>query len=250
MDKTMQTIIDKLISAGKQQLAGPLRPFDFETGDPEAERLINDLNGHPHMFVLACVMDKQVKAGRAWIIPYTVGSELGGFDFATFRDADDATISEIFSRLKLHRFNNVMASSFSSAIHDIEAKYGGDASKIWSEPKCPKSALVIRRFLEFRGVGVKIATMMTNILVRDFKIPMSECSSIDISPDVQVMKFFITNHLLREGASNEELIYRARELSPEYPGLLDLAAWEGGRILPRKKREGKKRGVRNADEVA
>jgi hypothetical protein len=250
MDEVNQTIIDELISAGKQQLAGPLRPFDFETGDPEAERLINDLNGHPHMFVLACVMDKQVKAGRAWIIPYIVGRELGGWDFATFRDADEATISEIFKRLKLHRFNNVMAESFSSAVHDIEAKYGGDASKVWSDPQCPKSALVIRRLLEFRGVGVKIATMITNILVRDFKIPMRECSSIDISPDVQVKKFFIANHLLREGASNEELIYRARELSPEYPSLLDLAAWEGGRILPRRKRTGNKQEVHKTDEAS
>lgn len=242
MNQPDQKFIDKLIGAGKEQLAAPLRPFDFETGVPEAENLLNDLQGHPHMFVLACVMDMQVKAGRAWVIPYIVGRELGGFDFATFRNADHLAILGIFNRLKLHRFNNKMAESFSSAVRDIDVKYGGDASKIWSDPARPQSALVIRRFLEFRGVGVKIATMMTNILVRDFKIPMRDCSSIDISPDVQVRKFFIANNLLRKEASNEELIYRARELSPEYPGLLDLVAWEGGRILPRKKRAEKKQG--------
>jgi hypothetical protein len=236
MDEVDQRFIDELIDAGKRQLNGPPGPFDFETGDPDADRLINDLQGHPHMFVLAGVMDKQVKAGRAWIIPYIVGRVLGGFDFQTFRNADPKRISEIFNRLVLHRFNNVMAASFSSAVHDIDAKYRGDASRIWSDPPRPKSALVIRRFLEFRGVGVKIATMMTNILVRDFKIPMCEYSSIDISPDVQVRKFFVAHNLLREGASNEELIYRARELSPEYPGLFDFVAWERGRALPPKTR--------------
>jgi endonuclease-3 len=90
---------------------------------------------------------------------------------------------------------------------------------------------VIRRFLEFKGVGIKIANMGTNILIRDFKVPMSERSSIDIAPDVQVMKFFVHHGLLRPEAGIDELIYKAREIYPEYPGILDIAAWELGRKL-------------------
>ncbi len=60
---------------------------------------------------------------------------------------------------------------------------------------------------------------------------LKDYSSIDISPDVQVRKFFIKNGLLREGASNEELIYLAREIYPAYPGLSDFPAWEGGKNL-------------------
>ncbi|KKU85416.1 MAG: hypothetical protein UY15_C0033G0009, partial [Parcubacteria group bacterium GW2011_GWA2_47_9] len=37
--------------------------------------------------------------------------------------------------------------------------------------------------------------------------------------------------LLRKEASNEELIYLAREIYPEYPGILDIMAWEMGRKI-------------------
>jgi hypothetical protein len=101
----------------------------------------------------------------------------------------------------------------------------------WRNPPC---ALVIRRFLEFEGIGAKIATMATNILVRQFNVPMLNKSAIDISADRQVMKYFQSHGLLREAAKKEELIYLAREINPEYPGLLDLLAWEQGRQIPPK----------------
>ena len=116
----------------------------------------------------------------------------------------------------------------------IHLKYNNHAENIWSGK--PKSALIIRRFLEFKGIGVKIANMAVIILARDFKIPMQDYSSIDIAPDVQVKKYFISKGLLRENASNDELIYLAREIYPEFPGLLDFAAWRGGREIKKGKR--------------
>jgi len=71
--------------------------------------------------------------------------------------------------------------------------------------------------------------MAANILVRDFKIPVSDKYSIDISPDRQVRRTFERLGLIQERASNEMLIYTARELNPDYPGIFDLAAWEIGR---------------------
>ena len=71
--------------------------------------------------------------------------------------------------------------------------------------------------------------MAANILVRHFKVPVSDHYSIDVSPDVQVKRAFTRLGLIGEGASNEVIIYRARELNPEYPGVFDVAAWELGR---------------------
>ena len=94
----------------------------------------------------------------------------------------------------------------------------------------------MRRFIEFDGVGIKIASMATNILARDFKIPMTNYSSIDISPDRQVRKYFVHHGLIRKEASNDELMLLARELHHEFPGILDVGAFFGGRELGRKRR--------------
>ena len=230
--KNDQVFIDDLIRQAQARFSKKIREIvDFETNDQDAEILLSDIDNFPHLFVLGCIADRQIRAGRAWLTPYIVGKECGGFDFRSFFKLTILDAEKIFEKHKLHRFNKRVSGDFVSAIGDIHAKYGGDASKIWQDK--PPSARVVRRFLEFRGVGIKIATMAANILARHFKIEMSDYSSIDISPDVQVTKFFVHHKLLRENARREELIYLARELNPSYPGLLDFLAWKGGRALKR-----------------
>jgi endonuclease-3 len=223
--------IQDLLRQADQIIEQCRNALDFETGNPEAERMLRDLKNFPHHFVLACVMDRQIKASRAWIIPYHVGLKIGGFDFENYEKLGLNAAKALFQARKLHRFNDVMAKNFVGAVGRIRSKYNGDASQIWAGT--PLCARVIRAFLEFNGVGIKIATMATNILVRQFGICMKEKSAIDISPDVQVMKYFKEQRLLREEASIPELIYLARELSPDYPGRLDAVAWRGGRAIKR-----------------
>ena len=127
----------------------------------------------------------------------------------------------------MHRFNDEMAKNFCSAIQKIHKDYNNDASNIWKGN--PKSATVVRRFLEFRGMGVKIATMTANILARNFKVPMEDHICIDISPDVHIKRVFRRIGYIGKDASNEELLYKARELNPTYPGIFDLSCWEIGR---------------------
>jgi len=203
--------------------------IDFQTNNQKAERALRDIENLPHMFVLGCVMDRQIKAERAWELPYLFSEQIGGTKFNAFKKISRHDTRKLFKKNSLHRFPEKMADIFYDAVQDIQNKYQGDASKIWNDN--PPSALIIRRFLEFKGVGVKIATMATNILVRDYKIKMKDYSSIDISPDIQVKKALINNGFLREDVSNEEIIYWAREVYPEYPGILDLRLWEMGRDL-------------------
>ena len=40
---------------------------------------VEDFDKYPHLFVLACVMDRQIKAERAWNIPYIIADEHGTF---------------------------------------------------------------------------------------------------------------------------------------------------------------------------
>lgn len=113
------------------------------------------------------------------------------------------------------------------AAQEGKSDYSGNAALIWNGS--PSSGAVVYKFLQFSGVGPKIATMSTNILARELKVPFSDYYSIDISPDVQVRRVFRRLGLVGQDSSNDELIYRARSASPEFPGLLDYPSWQIGR---------------------
>ena len=215
-----------LIEKGKRLFNQPYKKIEF-TKNPEADELLNNIKNYPHAFVLACIMDRQIKAERAWLIPYEISKEIGGFKFPKLLKLSLAQIKNIFKRRNLHRFNDTMAENFYFAIQRIYDNYNEDASNIWKDK--PRSAAVVKRFLEFKGVGVKIATMAANILAREFKIPMKDYICIDISPDVHVKRVFRRLGFISKEGDNDELIYSARELNPEYPGIFDLSCWKIGR---------------------
>jgi endonuclease-3 len=222
-----------LVRQAKERLARCSADEGFDTGIAEAEAMLRDIEHFPHHFVLACLMDRQAGAARAWRIPYHIGTRIGGFDFPHYQKLSQDVVTKIFVEERLHRFHGDMAEVFYRGVQHIQACYAGDAKSVWANN--PPAARVVRRFLEFFGVGIKIATMATNILYRQLKVPMTDLSAIDISPDAQVMKYLTDRCLLAAGAKREEAIYLAREIYPEYPGLLDLLAWEGGRQIKRVK---------------
>jgi endonuclease III len=220
-------IRDRLVEHGQRLFDAPKQPIRF-TREPKADELLNDLTNHPHAFVLACVMDRQIKAERAWLIPYRISGKLGTFSMQMLSALSKEDVNHLMREPEpLHRFVDIMAGHFYSAVQWINDKYGGDASRIWAEK--PSSAEVVYRFLEFDGVGPKIANMATNILAREFKIPFSDYYSIDISADVHVRRVFSRLGLCAADVTVEQVIYKARALYPEFPGMMDLPCWEIGR---------------------
>ena len=197
------------------------------TGNREQDLLLNDLQKYPHMFVLACLMDRQIPAEKAWGIPYTLCNELHTFHLAKLANIPLSTFQNIFITKKLHRFNKPMAEIFYQAIQDIKRKYHGNAAAIWANK--PSSASVVCRFLEFKGCGIKIATMAANILARQFKIPFSDFYSIDISPDIHVRRVMKRMGYISDSSNLNMVIYKAREIYPPFPGIIDFSCWEIGR---------------------
>lgn len=225
MESTKQILLDEAYkvynNACKQQIS-EIRYSNNECIDAQ----LHDLKNYPYLFVLACVMDRQIKAEQAWSIPYKVCESLGVNNFEELSNSTEEQIINCFNKEKLHRFNNDMAINFYKAIKRIKDVYNGDASRIWNDN--PSSAEVVYRFLCFEGVGIKIATMATNILARDFKIKFKDMKAIDVSPDVHVRR--ILNRLgLIEREGNDAAIYKAKEINPDFPGIIDLMCWKYGR---------------------
>lgn len=225
------SLVAFLVAQAEEKLAAPPQPIVF-VGQKDADALLNDLAGYPHAFLFACLMDRQMKAEKVWAIPYELQCRLGGFDFPRLARLTESDCERAMTEPEpLHRFTKVMSQTLYKAIRRIDQVYSGDASQIWAGS--PSSAGIVRRFLEFDGAGPKIATMAANILVRDFRIPVSDRYSIDISADVHIRRVFARLGLVSEGADETLVIYRARELWPEYPGIFDLALWELGRNICR-----------------
>lgn len=221
-----EKIVDILIKDGRDYLKEPREKMLEFTGNYHANRLLSNMREYPHAYVLACIMDRQIKYGKAWIIPYEISREIGGFEFKRLLKLSERQIYSIFKRKHLHRFNKEMAKSFYLALRVIRNEYGDDAGRIWSGR--PSSAKVVYRFLRFRGVGPKIATMAVNILARDFKIKFSDYSSVDISADRHVVRVFKRLGFVPHDADENQVIYCARSLYPRFPGIFDLACFEIG----------------------
>lgn len=220
---------EKLVARGQKIFDAPKQlDADKFTEIPQANTLLKDLEKNPHAFVLGCLMDQQIKAENAWIIPYKFSQNLGSFSFIRLKELSLQDIHHIMSTPRpLHRFVDKMSKYFHSAIQRIDAQYSGNASRIWSGKI--SSAEVVYRFLEFDGIGPKIATMAANILTRNFKISFTDNFSIDISADVHIRRVFSRLGLSPTNASIEQIIYKARSLHPKFPGIMDSPCWEIGR---------------------
>jgi endonuclease-3 len=225
-----QELRDRLVAEGEAALAAPQRFVPF-THDPDADTLLNDLAGTPQAFVFACLVDRQFTAERAWMVPAII-RDRWSLDLA---DLEPLTENDWIRLMRepspAHRHPETMARVLHRATQRLISHYYGDASRIWADE--PSSATIVRRFLEFYGAGPKIATMAANILVREFHIPLSDYRYIDISADTQVKRVMARLGFVEQGFDEDVVIYTARELNPDFPGVFDVALWELGRTVCR-----------------
>lgn len=230
LSRRKRALRDRLLDDGNRELRHRRGP-GVDTGGPGAE-LINDLEHHPHAFVLGCIADRQVPAPKAWAIPSIVQARVGSFEIDRLAELDETSWRRVLrTPSPVHRYPDRIAASFDRATKRIVDLYGGDASRIWSDR--PPSARLVRRFLEFHGAGPKIASMAANILVRDFHIRLRDFRYIDISADRHVVRVMRRLGFVEPDASEVDVIYAARELSPDFPGVFDVTLFRLGHDLCR-----------------
>jgi uncharacterized HhH-GPD family protein len=202
----------------------PNRPLIKD--DEKANALLADIKNNPHVFVLGCLMDRQIPAEKAWKIPQKIFDILGTCQLEELAKVPLEKYVEIFATHKLHRFNETMAKVFHDGVQHIMKEYGGDASRIWSGK--PSAGRVVERFEDFSGVGQKISNMAVGILYRKWHVEFSDYSAIDIAVDVHVERVMKRMGWVSQNASKDMIIAKAREICPEYPGILDSLFWHVG----------------------
>jgi endonuclease III len=112
----LEAIRDLLLRRGKELFDEPQHLRHF-TKNLKADLLLKDLEHYPHAFVLACIMDRQMKAERAWLIPYLFSQKIGDFDFGSLRSLSLAEIRDFMTKpVPLHRYPERMSENFYEAV--------------------------------------------------------------------------------------------------------------------------------------
>ena len=124
-------IAHTLVAQGYANFWRPPAPVDF-VPLPEANALLNDLAAHPHAFVLACLVDRQDSAERAWTLPYRLGERAGSWQFADLAALSQNMVMQHLTQPDaLHRFPAVMAQVVYRGLQRIAQHYEGQANRIW-----------------------------------------------------------------------------------------------------------------------
>ena len=140
-------------------LARPRRPVQFAY-HPEADALLNDIEHYPQAFVLGCLCDRQGSAKQAWRVPFELLRRLGTLEVRDLANLDKSDwLRVVRDPTPIHRLPETMAEVLWLGVQRLSTVYDGDASRIWTGS--PPSATIVRRFLEFHGVGRAIPRSLT-----------------------------------------------------------------------------------------
>jgi uncharacterized HhH-GPD family protein len=219
------TAVGKVLRAFGEELAeaGSAQTGNAFTDIPEADALVKD---DPNAFLLGVLFTQGISAERAWAGPYLLAERLGSLDLATLASSPERVAEALAARPALHRFVHTLPAWISSAARRVLAEYSGDASRMW--PAGARVLDVVTRLRAFEGIGEKKAVMAVEILMRHFGVELEGAQFGGVAYDVHVRRVF-----LRTGLTDIDTPAAVRAaavaVSPEAPGVLDLAAWLVGR---------------------
>lgn len=214
-----EKIVAKIIEFGKN--INYERPY---TPNKEANALVTE---NRLAWLFAVINDQGMKAEKVWAIPYELKKRLGHLEIKKLAQMSDEELLAIYEQKpKLHRFNKKMAKWVISACNLILQKYDGKVENLWKDIR--RSDELQSKLDEFEGISQKKAAMATNDLVNRFGVPVQDKSGIDIAYDVHVRRVFLRSGLA-EKDEQWEMITAARNLNPNWPGELDVPAWDIGR---------------------
>jgi hypothetical protein len=198
-------IADRLIAKGMAVLNAPRKTILFVDKDEAANRILNDIESYPHIFVLCCIADRQVPTAVASRATYDWCRQVvpeGSLTFDAIQDSIQRAQREgRIIQADRHLLPDI-THHFYAAVSKIHACYGGHAEQIWQGN--PVAVTVVRRFCEFDGVNQKIANMAAHTLLRDFKVRLQKKQTIDIPVDGNVKRVFKRLELTPQDARGDK----------------------------------------------
>jgi endonuclease III len=204
---------------GKQKIGGSF------TGDANADRFLRQ---NPLAFLMAASIDRGARAEAVWKIPFTLNCRLGHLDPKTLSQYTIDQMETILRSLdKKPRYPRQAAQTIIYLSKLVADEFNGNAADIWHGHFPWEVTQTLDRIW---GVGPGIAHMTVRILKDEFGYnPVHESwQKVDVKPDVQVRRVFYRSGIAQD-RNESTAVHVARQLHPEFPGLLDWPAWEIGR---------------------
>ena len=138
------------------------------TGDDEADRLIAS---DPFALLIGFALDQQVSVQKAFSGPAELRRRLGHLDVGRIAAMDPDELDEAFRRRPaLHRFPSAMAKRVHALAEQMVDRYGGDASRVWTDASDGRD--LQRRLSALPSFGDMKVSSMLAILHRRFGVDL------------------------------------------------------------------------------
>lgn len=212
--------------------------LSFKSNDNQLKSMIQET---PNDFFIGSLFNFMLNANDAWEVPGILSQRLGHFDpfiiaKMSFKDLNPYIKGNNVMKA-LHDSHEVMTYRLISACKLLNEKYKGNAANIWLNES--SAGVILNRLLEFNGIGQKISSMITRLLKGCKGITIKDWSGVDIAVDRHVARVFVRSGLVTYGKYDyskipdqlkQQIIQKARELNPSFPGELDEPSFLIGRI--------------------
>jgi uncharacterized HhH-GPD family protein len=145
-------------------VAAPDRLY-FTESDEANELLAHD----PLALLIGFALDQQVTVQSAFSGPLKLKRRLGTLSPADIASTDPDRLEAVFrEKPAIHRFPGAMATRVRELAAHVEAEYGGDASRLWTE--AGDGAELRRRIEALPGFGEMKVKALSGVLLKRFGV--------------------------------------------------------------------------------
>lgn len=134
--------------------------------DPEADKVLDE---HPFAVLVGMMLDQQYGMEHAFRGGYKVLSRMGTLEPGALAAAEPEAFKALCSQPPaIHRFPGSMAARLQELSAIVEEKYGGDVTRLWTEPKTGKE--LFARVKELPGFGTQKAQIFVALLAKQLGV--------------------------------------------------------------------------------